>query len=166
MFAPLGANTLQIDTGDPTIENRVQGYRLDEADRVVPTEFYPWWMLGGGDLIGTVEDVYCLNRAIKHKPLLKPETWEQVLTPSPINNKGFGCTVTTWHEKLRITHNGGHRGFRTFHVQLPQEDFDVIILSNAGYGNARQPLLELIYRAFFDEDTESESAMELDYGLR
>jgi CubicO group peptidase (beta-lactamase class C family) len=96
VFAPLGIHA-QVDHPGLEIPNRVQGYRLDGNEQVVPCEKSHDWMLGGGDLIGTVEDVYALNRAIKHRLLLKPETWEAALTPSPINQKGFGCTVTTWH---------------------------------------------------------------------
>ena len=32
------------------------------------------YMLGGGDIVGTVDDVYALNKAIKHKLLLTEET--------------------------------------------------------------------------------------------
>ena len=38
--------------------------------------------------------------------------------------------TTDWHGKKRITHNGGHPGFRTLHIQLPEDDFDIIFLSN------------------------------------
>ena len=149
VFAPLGIHA-QVDHPGLEIPNRVQGYRLDGNEQVVPCEKSHDWMLGGGDLIGAVEDVYALNRAIKHRLLLKPETWEAALTPSPINQKGFGCTVTTWHGKHRITHNGGHRGFRTLHIQLPEDDFDIIFLSNCGYCNpARKDISEMVYSTFY-----------------
>lgn len=119
-----------MDREECCLNTSLLDQRLDENDQVVPTEYIPCWMLGGGDLIGTVEDVYCLHKVVKEKLLLKPETWTQALTPNPINNKGFGCTATQWHGLRRATHNGGHRGFRTFHVHLPEEDLDVIILSS------------------------------------
>lgn len=150
VFDPLGMPTAQIDRPGLEIPNRVQGYRLEENGQVTPCEKSHDWMLGGGDLIGTVEDVYALNRAIKHRLILKPETWEAALTPSPINQKGFGCTVTTWHSKRRITHNGGHSGFRTLHIQLPEDDFDIIFLSNCGYCNpARKDISEMVYSTFY-----------------
>lgn len=149
VFVPLSIHA-QVDRPGLEIPNRVQGYRLDENGQVTPCEKAHDWMLGGGDLIGTVEDVYALNRAIKHRLLLKPETWAAALTPSPINQKGFGCTLTTWHGKRRITHNGGHRGFRTLHIQLPEDDFDIIFLSNCGYCNpARKDISEMVYSTFY-----------------
>lgn len=165
VFAPLGAVTLTVDHQGLQLPNRVQGYRLNDRDQIEPTDRYHAWMLGGGDLVGRVEDVYCLNKAIKHRLLLKPETWEQVLTPNPINQKGMGCTVTQWHGKQRITHNGGHLGFRSFHVQLPEDDLDMIILSNAGFGGFRQEAIELVYKAIYDENARSEAPMLLDYGI-
>ncbi len=165
VFAPLGMKTAQIDHPGLVIPNRVQGYRLDENDQVTPCEKSYNWMLGGGDMIGTADDVYALNRAVKQKLLLKPETWEQVLTPSPINNKGFGCTVTQWHGKFRITHNGGHRGFRTLHIHLPEDDLDVIFLSNSGFHNpARTDVLEMIYQAIYDPKAQAEQPLPMDGG--
>ncbi len=164
VFAPLGMQTAFVDSENSTSANRVQGYGCREGT-VFPVDRGWDWMLGGGDLVGTVEDVYALCRAIKHRLLLKKETWEQVLTPSPVNNKGFGCTVTQWHGKLRITHNGGHRGFRTLHIYLPEEDFDVILLSNSGYcDSGRSEIAEMVYRAFLDPDSLSEKPLEMDTG--
>ena len=162
VFDPLGMKNAAVDNENLVLPNRVQGYSLEE-DRVIPTEKSHSWMLGGGDLVGTVEDVYCLNKAIKYQRLLKAETWEQVLTPSPVSSKGFGCTVTHWHGKRRITHNGGHRGFRTLHIQLPEDDFDLIFLSNSGYCNpARSEIAEMIYRAFYDATAKPETPLPMD----
>jgi len=122
-------------------------------------------MLGGGDMVGTVDDVYVLNRAVKHRLLLKSGTWEQVLTPSPLNNKGLGCTVTQWHGKKRITHNGGNQGFRSLHIHLPEDDFDIIILSNCGFHNpGRSDKAELIYSTFYDSLAKAEKPVDMDTG--
>lgn len=165
VFDPLGAKTAVVDNEKLEIPNRVQGYRLVEG-QICPTEKSHSWMLGGGDIVGTVDDAYTLNHAVKHRLLLKPETWEQVLTPSPLNKKGLGCIVTKWHGKTRIQHNGGHIGFRTLHIYLPKDDFDIIFLSNSGYGdkdpNVRSEIAEIIYRAFFDASASSEKPLAMD----
>ena len=43
--------------------------------------------------------MYCVNKAIKHRLLLRPETWEMALTPNKINSMGMGCTVTEVEDK-------------------------------------------------------------------
>lgn len=164
VFEPLGMKTATVDHEKLTIPNRVSGHVLVDG---VPTPVGKShdWLFGAGDIVGRVEDVYCLNHAIKHKLLLKPETWEKVLTPSPLNNKGLGCTVTKWHGKTRITHNGGHKGFRTIHIQLPEDDFDIIVLSNSGYTDeGRSEIAEILYRAFYDESAVSEKPLDMDTG--
>lgn len=164
VFEPLGMKTAMVDNEKLAIPNRVSGHVLIDGVPV-PVEKSHDWLFGAGDIVGRVEDVYCLNHAIKHKLLLKPETWEQVLTPSPLNNKGLGCTITKWHGKTRITHNGGHKGFRTIHIQLPEDDLDMIVLSNSGYTDeGRSEIAEILYRAYFDENALSEKPLDMDTG--
>lgn len=163
VFGPLGAKTLRVDREDLVLENRVQGYDLAEG-QLVPVERNLKWMFGAGDLVGTVDDVYCLNKAIKHKLLLKPETWQEVLTPSPLNDMGLGCRVNHWHGKLRITHNGGSSGFRTMHMQLPEDDFDIIFLSNSGFGDARNHIAEAVYKACYGTPEGTDIPLEMDKG--
>lgn len=152
VFGPLGMQTAVVDHEDLVIPYRVQGYALGEDGVPRPVKKSHDWLLGAGDIVGTVDDVYALHRAVGEGLLLSSETWRQVLTPHPKSGMGMGCTVSTWHGKRRITHNGGHTGFRTLHVHLPEEDFDLIFLSNSGYGDARNALSEMIHAAFFGED--------------
>jgi len=88
VFIPLGMQTACIDSPELFVPNRVQGYTL-ENDQLLRIDRSVQWLLGAGDIIGTLNDVYCLNRAIKHGLLLTPDTWKEVLTPSPINSMGM-----------------------------------------------------------------------------
>ena len=75
-----------------------------------------------------------------------------------------GCTVSTWHGKKRITQNGGHTGFRTLHIQLPEDDFDIILLSNSGFGEARADLSEMIFEHFYCDSRIDSHTVEMDKG--
>lgn len=163
VFLPLGMKTAIVDKAGLYIENRVQGYELDEMGNKVPVDRNPGFMFGAGDIVGRVDDVYCLNLAIKNRTLLKSETWDKVLTPSPFNHMGFGCTVRHVNGRLRITHNGGHTGFRTYHIQIPKDDLDIILLSNSGWGNSRLDFEKEIYRLHYG-DTGLEYTSEMDKG--
>ena len=163
VFKPLGMKSAIVDNEERFIPNRVQGYDL--ADGVVTeVEKSHNWLLGAGDIVGTVDDVYALNGAVKNRLILREETWREVLTPSPLNNMGMGCTVTDWHGKTRVNHNGGHTGFRTLHIHLQEDDFDIIFLSNSGYGSAREDLAEIIHSAFYGEDNAIKIKVEMDQG--
>ena len=163
VFEPLGMKTAQVDSEGLTVDNRVKGYDID-GERLIHVERATDFLLGAGDIIGTLDDVYCLNKAIKNKLLLQPETWQEVLTPSPINRMGMGCTISEWHGKKRITHNGAHTGFRTLHIQLPEDDLDIILLSNSGYGDARNVFAEAIHQAFYGKDTFQDEKIKMDTG--
>lgn len=162
VFAPLGARTARVPGEGEVVENRVVGYGLVEG-KPVPAQSSDW-MYGAGDVVGTVDDVYCLNHAVKHRMLLSEKSWEQVLTPSSVNYKGFGCTITKWRDKRRITHNGGAGGFRTYHVHVPEDDFDLIILSNSGWGNHRPEITNAAFNACYGEDKEPLITFEMDKG--
>lgn len=162
VFAPLGMATARVDSPNLVLPHRVTGYALSNG-QIQPVAPCLNWMHGAGDIIGTVDDVYCLNKAIKHRLLLRPETWSEILRPFPGHSFSMGCRVTQWHGKERITHNGGHIGFRTLHIQLPEEDLDIIFLSNAAWGDARTDLAEAVYAAYFQETEEAE-VMQMDAG--
>ena len=165
VFLPLGMTTAVVEP--PTgldLPERVTGYEKAEDGTLYPAKRNVFFMLGGGDIVGRVDDVYCLNHAIKHKLLVSEEAWERILTPAPQNHKGYGCTLTTWHGKRRITHNGGFIGFRTLHVQLPEDDFDIILLSNTGFGDARKVISEYIHDCFYGDSSAPTQDVEMDTG--
>lgn len=163
VFEPLSMRHARVDVPGLFLPNRVTGYEKRE-EGIFPVAPLDSWIKGAGDIVGTVDDVYCLNKAIKHHLLLKEETWEEILTPSGVNHFGLGCSVFSWHGKKRIQHNGGSRGFRTLHIQLPEDDLDIIYLSNASWGDARNDFAEAIYRAIYEENAAPGEQVEMDKG--
>jgi len=163
VFNPLKMMSAMVDNKCLVIDNRVKGYEQKD-NKITCVNRTLDWLYGAGDIIGTANDVYCLNKAIKHKLLLKPETWSEVLTPHPVNSMGMGCTISKWHGKNRITHNGGHQGFRTLHIQLPEDDFDIIFLSNSAWGDARNDFSEAVYDAYYGKDDTLDEVVKMDVG--
>lgn len=163
VFEPLGMKNAMIDSPELDIK-RVQGYGLENGKRVRVNKAFEW-LMGGGDVVGTIDDVYCLNTAYKHKKLLSEKTWQEIVTPSPLNNMGLGNTILNWHGKLRINHNGGHYGFRTLHLQLPKDDFDLILMCNSGFGSPREDISEMIYDFYYGTDDVVSDKLEMDKGF-
>ena len=164
VFEPLGMSSAVVGNETSVIHNRVQGYELLPDGTPTPIAPSHDWLLGAGDIVATADDVYCLNRAIKERRLISASAWDMALTPAKQNSMGMGCTISNWHGKSRITHNGGHLGFRTLHVQLPESDFDIIFLSNSGYGEARRDISEMLHAAFFESANEQDLKIEMDKG--
>ncbi len=164
VFAPLGMKNTRIDQLGLLIDHRVRGYGINGGEIISVERVSPDFFIGAGDVISTIEDVYRLNHAIKHRLLLKPETWDMVLTPSPVNVFGMGCQVVDWHGKTRIQHNGGSSGFRTLHIYVPEDDLDIILLSNFGFGDARWSFVQAIYTAFYGDAASDSGAESMDSG--
>lgn len=163
VFEPLDMKCAVVDNESFFIPDRVKGYELQNG-KVSEVSKSHNRLLGAGDIVATADDVYRLNIAIKNRLLLKSDTWKEILTPSPVSGMGMGCTVSAWHGKERITHSGGHVGFRTLHIQLPENDFDIIFLSNSGWGNARNDIPEAIYSTFFEKSNGLSDKVEMDVG--
>lgn len=163
VLRPLGMENTFVDNYPVReLPHRVRGHELNQFGEVVLKDRCTDWMMGAGDLCGTVDDVYCINKEIKNHKLLSDKAWDTILTPPYGEGYGMGCAVTTWHGKKRITHNGGHWGFRTMHVQLPEDDFDIIILSNSGYGNCRWDLTEMFYEICYGPDGDFGNQIKMD----
>lgn len=164
VFDALGMEHTTMDDVYKLIENRAAGYDINGLEITAAPYVNINWLKGAGAAIGTAEDIYQLNRAIKNHMLLKKETWDQVLTPSSAGY-GLGCSVTTWHGKRRYTHNGGYSGFRTLHIQLPEDDFDMILLSNMGFGNARLAFSEAVYQTLLNGNGNAGRQLAMDPGF-
>ncbi len=164
VFGPLGAKTAQIDHVGLELRNRVSGHTKEDG-RIVLQDRSLDWMMGGGDVVGTLDDVYCLNLEIKNRKVLKNETWNEMLTPS--EKKGsfaIGCIVMDWNGRCRIQHNGGHKGFRTIHVQLPEDDLDIIFLANCDWKDLRYPMVNDVYEAYYSAANKRQDMPEMDKG--
>ncbi len=162
VFAPLGMTDTCIDLPGMTVSNRVQGYHGGNKT-LAPVEKSYHWMRGAGDVIGTAKDLYQLHVAIQYKKLVSEVAWEQILTPSPINRFGFGCSLFPWHNRTRIQHNGGHTGFRTLHFQVPEDDFDLILLSNLSGVDIRNDIMEAAGNFFYETTDTAPTDMDKGY---
>lgn len=162
VFEPLGMETALVDRAGLFLPSRVSGHDLIDG-KPSPVLRSTAWMLGGGDIVGTLEDAYALRSAVRSRLLLKPESWERVLTGHPLNGMGMGCTVRPWNGKAQVRHNGGSRGFRTLHIYLPEDDFDILFLSNSGFGNARKDLAGIIHEHFFGATEADDTPMDTGY---
>lgn len=68
VFEPLSMQSMRVDSKSLVVSDRVKGCALEDG-QVVYTDKCSDWMLGAGDFLGSVDDVYCLNKAIKHRLL-------------------------------------------------------------------------------------------------
>jgi CubicO group peptidase (beta-lactamase class C family) len=164
VFEPLSMKDTYADFTSPFIAGGAVGYTLEDG-KITAVSRRTGWTLGGADVVSTVADVYALNLAIKHNMILKESTWKMVLTPHSESDFGLGCIVMrNWHGKKRIQHNGGSRGFRTIHVYIPEDDFDIIFLSNCDFNDSRTVVCETVYEEIYGASGEPALKVEMDKG--
>lgn len=163
VFQPLGMEHSGIDQVPLILPDRAAGYDFSGMDIVQPPHLFADWMMGAGAGYATVDDVYQLHTAVRDRLLVSETAWKEILTPSG-GAFGLGCSVSSWHGKLRYQHNGGFTGFRTLHVHLPEDDFDIILLSNMGFGNARTAFSEAIHALYYEGETAASDQPRMDAG--
>lgn len=166
VFDLFGMNTADVELSETAqYDDLAVGY--EEVDGEIQRGGYINMPLlsGAGCAIGGLNDVLRIYDAVRSRKYLKPETWELILTPSGVGSFGFGCSVFDWHGKRTYQNNGGCTGFRTLHRYLLDEDFDIIILSNTGYGNAREDISEAIWRFSFEQSSIAGETPQMDPGF-
>ena len=165
IFKPFGMETACCELGDMPIEGIVTGYEKVDG-QIAPGRYLNMpSFLGSAYVVGTVYDLQNFYRSIMEKRLLKPETWDLIFTRSKVGQFGLGCIVFQWDGRLTYQNNGGHIGFRTIHRLLPEEDFDIILLSNSAWGDVRTDVMNAVHKFYLDGASADLFQPEMDKGF-
>ncbi len=165
VFEPLGMNNMDCEYNEKKVSPRAYGYMLKDGEVCRAPYENMNIMYGGGYSVGKLSDMTAFYRAIREKKLLKPETWELVFTRADVGVFGLGCYVIKDVGLTCYQHTGGSSGFRNMHRYYPEVDFDVIFLSNSGFGYAREEICKMVSEYFLsDRHGETEKA-EMDKGF-
>lgn len=165
VFKPFGMEGACCELVDASIEGLVTGYEKEDGV-IVPGRYLNMTsFMGSAYVVGSVYDLQRFYRAIQEKRLLKSETWESIFTRSEVGQFGLGCIVFSWDGRLTYQNNGGHVGFRTIHRLLPDEDFDIILLSNTAWGDARTDIMNAVHKFYLDGTSADLFQPEMDKGF-
>ncbi len=157
-------NAYCVENGD-TAYNLAKGYSLENG-KVVECAYTNMTTIGSaGNVIGTVKDIQKLYRAEREFKFLKRETWQKIFTPSSIGKFGYGLQVYEWNGELCYMSTGGFTGFRALNRFLPKKDFNIIILSNTGFGDARADISNKAFNLFIDKNATYAFKVEMDKGF-
>ncbi|WP_219007206.1 serine hydrolase domain-containing protein [Aquimarina litoralis] len=140
IFKPLGMKHTYVETSlDNIITNNATSYYLQEEFKRA-SEY--WGYFGSGNIHSTVGD---LNIWLQN--FSKPQNnWEsafsKLLLTTPLNNGfktdyGFGVRIEDYSGKKVIQHGGSVGGFRSIARTFPEEQFNIVILTNYSRSNIR-----------------------------
>lgn len=137
---------------DRLIPNHVSGYSRGAGNSVAPASLVSMTQPhAAGALVGSVESLWRWNQALHEKGLLKPQTYQQMITPlgkAKASNYGFGISTGQVRGMPLLHHGGGIQGFNTQLAYLPQQRITVAVLRNSDGGGANLDTISRQLAAF------------------
>ncbi|HEU4786823.1 MAG TPA: serine hydrolase [Gemmatimonadaceae bacterium] len=136
IFKPVGMTTARVISEADIVHNRAAGYQLVEneiknQDWVAPQLN----TTADGSLLWSIRDLLAWDAAVRRRAILKPESWEQILTPVRLNSGksfpyGFGWSLDERDHKPLQQHGGSWQGFKTQYSRFLGDDLSIMVLAN------------------------------------
>jgi N-acyl-D-aspartate/D-glutamate deacylase len=136
VFKPLGMTTTRIINEADIIPNRAAGYQIvagqvKNQDWVAPKLN----TTADGSLYFSIRDLLAWQAAVQRRAILKPESWDLILTPVRLNSGktypyGFGWSLDERGGKPLQQHGGSWQGFKTQLSRFIGDDLTIIVLAN------------------------------------
>ncbi len=108
-------------------------------------------ILGAGDLISTVHDLYALDRALANGDLLQPASFEEMTVPGNARGSyGLGWQLASIAGQACVYHTGGSNGYVANFLRFPAADACIVVLSNFAFaptGRIGNDLAALLFDA-------------------
>jgi CubicO group peptidase (beta-lactamase class C family) len=136
IFKPLGMSTARVISEEDVIANRAAGYRLVKGEIKNQEWIAPQLnTTADGSLYWSIDDLLKWDAAVKRRAILKPESWEQILTPVRLSSGkpypyGFGWGLEERDHQPLQEHGGAWQGFRTQLSRFIGDDLSIVVLAN------------------------------------
>jgi CubicO group peptidase (beta-lactamase class C family) len=141
VFKPLGMATARVISEADLVPNRAAGYRLVDGDIKNQDWVSPTLnTTADGSLYLSVRDLIAWDAGIRARKILKPESWQRILTPAVLNSGktypyGFGWQLDERGGQPLQQHDGAWQGFKTQFSRFIGDDLSVIVLANLAQAN-------------------------------
>ena len=120
----------------PDWDNRVVAHWYTDTDNQnALKKFYPYWnIMGNGEMLSTVEDLYKWYESLKHDIILSKKAQEKLFTPF-LNDYAYGWEVTDTEKGTLIRHGGANDlGSSAEVAWWHDKDVFMVCLCNQWYG--------------------------------
>jgi CubicO group peptidase (beta-lactamase class C family) len=136
VFKPLGMTTARVISEADIVPNRAAGYELH--DGAIKNQAWVSPSLNttaDGSLYFSVNDLIGWDRGVRARAILKPESWNEILTPVRLTSGkpypyGFGWSIEERGGQPLHEHSGAWQGFKTEFARYIGDDLSVIVLAN------------------------------------
>ncbi len=136
VFGPLGMTTTRVITEADLVPNRAAGYRLAQGELKNQEWVAPQLnTTADGALYFSVRDIVAWEAGVKKRAILKPESWDLILSPVRLNSGktypyGFGWSIDARAGQPLHQHGGSWQGFQTTFKRFIGNDLTISVFSN------------------------------------
>lgn len=118
-----------------TSNEMVQGYHREDTTIVKAYEFNADIPYSAGGMLSTIHDIEKWNTALWSGKVVSLKSLEKMITPFVLNNGteteyGYGLETLNINGQKLITHQGGIFGFQSVLTTIPEEDIQIVIMTN------------------------------------
>jgi CubicO group peptidase (beta-lactamase class C family) len=141
VFRPLGMATARVISEEDIVRNRAAGYRHENGQLKNQEWVAPQLnTTADGSLYWSVKDLVAWDTAVMQRKILKPESWNEILTPVRLKSGktypyGMGWSLDERGGKPLQNHGGAWQGFRTQLSRFIGDSLDIIVLTNTAEAN-------------------------------
>jgi CubicO group peptidase (beta-lactamase class C family) len=129
LYSKAALSNTSVDVVEVILPKKASGYTKDfrgwQNAQYISMEF-PY---SAGAIVSTVEDLHSWNRALHTGKILSNDMYKKMTTPY-LENYGYGLRIDSVDNHRRIGHSGGIPGFLSHNDYYPDQDIEVIVLSN------------------------------------
>jgi CubicO group peptidase (beta-lactamase class C family) len=135
IFSPLSMKDSGVDSTSRILKDRSGGYTIDGRNLENNAYVDPSNLFATGDMYSTVEDLYRWSQALFTHQLVTQSTLNQILSPQVVAPKynaeyGYGWIISETLGHRVVWHDGSLPGFHDYIAHYPDDQLDIIILSN------------------------------------
>jgi hypothetical protein len=134
-------SSTRIITEADIVPHRAAGYRLSDGQLKNQEWVAPELnTTADGSLYFSLRDMLAWDAAVRKRAILKPESWDQILSAVRLNSGktfpyGFGWSIDQRGGQPLQSHGGAWQGFRTHYSRFLGDDLSIIVLANAGHAD-------------------------------
>ncbi|MEP6846831.1 MAG: serine hydrolase [Panacibacter sp.] len=153
IFTPLHMTHSGFDFTHLKSPDKTSGYFLLDDKSANPAPIVDSTVsFSAGAIYSTTGDLYLWHKALEHNTVLSKAQQEKAYTPVR-NNYGYGWGIDSIEGKRRVGHGGGIPGYITNESRVPEDDIDIVLLSNAS-NQSLEDITKSIYAILYNKQYE------------
>ena len=144
ILTPLGMQHTGFNFNGLKSADKAQGYQFFNEEHQQPDISWDSTVsYAAGSVYSTTKDMLTWARAVTDKKILSADCWKEALTANQ-HGYGYGWEIDTVYGHKAIGHNGGIPGFSSQMLLIPDQDLEIIVLTNVHENSQVTPISRIL----------------------